>query len=112
MATEPYGGSVQSRVLLSFGVRNFRSIRDQYWLHLSRSAREETLGFPAPDVVPAVAILGANASGKSNLLRALTTAFRMIRSSASELDRQLPYTPYMLGDSADEPTTLQLVIRI
>jgi len=64
-------------MLLRFGVSNYRSIRDYQELLLTASKlkdRSEHLfadaGLRNP-VVPVAAIYGANASGKSNLLRAI-----------------------------------------
>jgi hypothetical protein len=98
--------------MLSFEATNFRSIRDTVHLNLTRASRDEVPEFTHPGVVPAVAILGANAAGKSNLLRALNTMFWMIRTSATRVEDKLPYTPYMLGDAVGQPTTFQVVVLL
>lgn len=98
-------------VLVAFGVENFRSVREEQWLNLTRPSRDEVHEFPEPDVVPALAIFGANAAGKSNFLRAINTMFRLIRTSASDVEGQLPYTPFALGGPATAPTTFQVVVR-
>jgi AAA15 family ATPase/GTPase len=103
---------VGSSVLLNFRVTNFRSIKETAELKLTRSAREEVAGFPYPDVVPALAVLGANGAGKSNLFRAISTMFSFIRTSATRVEERLPYTPYMLGGSSGEPTTFQVVVLL
>lgn len=99
-------------MLLAFELENYRSFRERKTLNLTRSTRFEVAAFPEPDVAPAVAIFGPNASGKSNLLRALGAMFWMIRRSAVDADERLPYTPYALGDSASRPTRFQIVVRL
>ncbi len=64
-------------MILRFGVSNYRSIRDYQELSLIASSLKDVAGEPLslPDqqleVLPIVAIYGANASGKSNILRAI-----------------------------------------
>ena len=64
-------------MLLRFGVANHRSIRDYQELFLSASKRIKRKGLVVPvptlreDAVPIVAIYGANAAGKSNLIGAM-----------------------------------------
>ncbi len=69
-------------MLLSFSVQNFLSFRSAQTLDLTADARRrESLelntfatGCPLfPRVLKAAAIFGANASGKSNLFKALQT---------------------------------------
>jgi hypothetical protein len=102
---------VVESLLLTFAVNNFRSIREEQELNLTRGPRDEVEGFPAPDVAPAAAIFGANAAGKSNLLRALTTMFRMIRTSASDVEGSLPYTPFALDGASERPTLFVVNVR-
>ncbi len=89
-------------MLLRFGVSNHRSIRDYQELLLSASQRIKRRGMviPAPtlkeNAVPVVAIYGANAAGKSNLIDAIDD-FRLavIRShktfGASDRIRRRPF---------------------
>jgi AAA15 family ATPase/GTPase len=98
-------------MLLAFEVENYRSLRDRCVLNLTRSPRAFVKEFPHPDVVPAIAIFGSNASGKTNLLRAMGTMFAMIRRSAMEVDERLPYTPYALAGDSSTPTHFQVVVR-
>jgi len=100
---------MKSAVMQSFKVTNFRSFRDTTTLNLTRAARNVNDDFDYPDTVPALALLGANAAGKSNLLRAVNVMFWMIRTSASQVDEPLNYTPYMLGQNAGAPTAFQVV---
>jgi uncharacterized protein len=98
-------------MLLGFTLANYRSFRVERTLQLTRPGRLHEAGFLHPDLVPAIAIFGANASGKSNLLRALGTMFSMIRSSASSEGDRLPFTPYALGEPNDEPTRFEVSTR-
>ena len=94
-------------MLLRFGVRNHRSIRDYEELLLSASKRikREGLVMPAPTlreaVVPVAAIYGANAAGKSNLIDALYEFRRTIVNSHKALDAadRIPRNPFLLGDA-------------
>lgn len=98
-------------LLAGFEVENYRSFRDTKTLSFQRLARSTVDGFAEPDIAPAVAIFGPNSSGKSNLLRALGTMFSMIRLSASDIERRLPYTPYLLGELDDRPTRFEVAVR-
>lgn len=99
-------------MLLAFEVENFRSLRDRCTLNLTRSSRFKNPGFHDPDVTPAIAIFGSNASGKSNLLRALGTMFSMIRRSAADIEDRLPYTPYALSGGPTGVTRFEVVVRL
>lgn len=99
-------------LLLSFRMENFRSVRDEQRLDLTRSVNDYADGFAAPDVVPAAAVFGANASGKSNVLNGLITMFRMIRWTADRPDEGLPYWPFLLGPVEEETTTFEATLLI
>ena len=93
-------------MLLRFGVANHRSIRDYQELYLSASKRikRKGLAIPVPilkeDAVPIVAIYGANAAGKSNLVDAMGEIQRAIVRSHKSLDAtdRIPRTPFRLDD--------------
>lgn len=106
--------TVMSRptLLLSFRLENFRSIRTEQRLDLTRSIGNSVPEFPCPDVAPALAVFGANASGKSNLLAGLTTMFNMIRWSADRPDDGLPHWPFLLGPLESDATTFEVTVRI
>ena len=80
-------------MLLRFGVSNHLSIRDSQELLFSASSlKDRTEGLidcaatPRGSVVPAVVIYGANASGKSNFVDAITTMRRMVLRSQTDGD--------------------------
>ena len=99
-------------MLLRFGVANHRSIRDYQELLLtaSRHVKRKRLIFSVPTarehVVPAAAIYGPNASGKSNLIDALDELQRHIRSSHTDLEtgQPVPWRPFRLNVNRDLPT--------
>src|SRR5262249_10304922 len=83
-------------VLRSFRVTNHRSIRTEQELVLT----------PVYDktrpVLPAAAISGANASGKTNLLDALKFMYTAVRDSYGAWDPRtgVPRTPFLLDPAA------------
>ncbi len=109
-------------MLLEFRVRNFRTFRDETSLSLVASpdkslALENTAatGLPQPSrAVRTAAIYGANASGKTNFLRALGLMTQMVVESAGwEPDRPLPFQPFRLDSaSLGEPTLFEVTLGI
>ena len=105
-------------MLIEFSVENFRSIKDQASLSLVADSGQElrhthttevAVGSAHPiALLRSAAIYGANASGKTNLLKALETMQRIVLRSAKELD-VLPVTPFRFDlASATQPTTFEL----
>jgi len=99
-------------VLIAFTVTNFRSFRDSATLNFMRATKDFQPEFNHADVAPAVAVFGPNASGKSNLLRALDTMFSMIEDSATSGQRSLPYSPFVLSDGDLNPTSFTAIVRL
>lgn len=100
-------------MLIRFGVANHRSIRDYQELHLTASKRIKRNGLliPVPtlneDAVPIVALYGANAAGKSNLIDALDDFQRIVVRSHKSLGAtaQIPRAPFRLDEiSVTKPT--------
>jgi hypothetical protein len=96
-------------MLLSFSLENFRSFQNRAELNFVRSVKDRRSNFPNSEVAPAAAVFGANASGKSNLLRGLTTMFSMIDEGAVRGARGMPYSPFMLAEQIARPTTFSVV---
>ena len=105
-------------MLIEFSVENFRSIRDQASLTLVADSAKERLtthtieaavGSARPiTLLRSAAIYGANASGKTNLLRALETMQRIVLRSASELEA-LPVVPFRFDTASEaKPTTFEV----
>ena len=105
-------------MLIEFSVENFRSIKDQANLTLvadSGKEKEQThtlevvVGSARPiALLRSAVVYGANASGKTNLLRALEAMQRIVLRSASEMDR-LPVTPFRFDVASEaKPTTFEV----
>ncbi|SMF18410.1 AAA family ATPase [Desulfovibrio gilichinskyi] len=78
-------------MLLEFSVANFRSIGEEQTLYMQpaiKSKKDDNYNIlqtgikREPEALPCVAILGANASGKSNILKALSSLKEIIQTSA------------------------------
>ncbi|WP_185996258.1 AAA family ATPase [Nocardioides campestrisoli] len=105
-------------MLLNFRVSNYRSFREEVSISFVATRLDKGFGVPtavaadgsAVDVLPVVAILGANASGKSNLLRAMEYMRTMVLTSASRPRfAELEADPFVLdGTSRNAPTLMEL----
>jgi AAA15 family ATPase/GTPase len=105
-------------MIIDLSVHNFRSFQDEQMF--SMSAESNRLRHPSNyslfeddriAVLRTAAILGANASGKSNLLLALGALKWIILSSGSRKDGQPipPYEPFRLSaDSEREPVGFEV----
>lgn len=105
-------------MLLRFSVTNFRSIKDRQELSLIGSSLDgptdgliDTRHAPGKRVLPVAVVYGANASGKSNLVRALRWMRDVvIRSHArGGPDDPIPRHPFALDDRClGLPTTFDI----
>ena len=72
-------------MLIEFSVKNFLSFKDKVTLSMEKGNGDENLDNVITkdglDLLKTAAIYGANASGKSNLLKAFTCAILMVRNS-------------------------------
>lgn len=72
-------------MLIEFSVKNFMSFKDKATFSMEKSNVKEnidnTFKFKDIELLKTTAIYGANASGKTNLIKALTCAILMIRNS-------------------------------
>ena len=108
-------------MLIELAVANFRSIRDEQRLSLvagpgKELAETNTLVAPTSEgtkpltLLRSAAIYGANAAGKSNLVKALATMRTIVLTSHQEL-KQLPVTPFRFDpESAGLPTLFEVVL--
>lgn len=96
-------------MLIEFRFSNFRSFKEEQTFSLNAYARQtagldshcfETGRADAPYALKAAAIFGPNASGKSNLLKALQFMQRMVRQSPSQNESAARYLQPFLFDSA------------
>lgn len=102
-------------MLLQFSVENFLSFRDKVVFDLTPSKDKlhpnNILQFGNFSALNTISITGANASGKSNLLKAVLVAFNMIRNSnmLQPIDK-LPYMPFKFDKESDKmPTSFEFV---
>lgn len=105
-------------MLLNFRVSNYRSIKDEALLSAIATRLDKGYGFPIPyavdgssiDVLPILAVLGANASGKSNLLRAMATMRdAVLNSAARPRYRNLNIEPFLIDPAySDRPTMMEI----
>jgi len=94
-------------MIISFTVKNFKSIRDEQTLNLYAEKPNDiycgNVAFPDKDgkigILKTAGIYGANASGKSNLLEAFKALRRMVIFSSNwQLDSKNPYyKPFRLN---------------
>ena len=104
-------------MLIQFSVENFKSFKDKATLSLvpSKDASHPgnlTILNKSEQVLNTVAIYGANAAGKSNLFKALTTAIMMVRTSSQlqKNDRLSGIVPFLFDKKmAAKPTSFEFV---
>ena len=106
-------------MLIQFAVANYRSIRDEATLSLVAGPggehRERNVRTPvmqgdvrATPLLRTAAIYGANAAGKTNLIRALD-AMREVVVGSSRTDAELPVTPFLLNaEHNGQPTRFEV----
>lgn len=101
-------------ILLSFTVRNHKSIRDEITLdlvHPSLRTLQPKDGDWRSAAYPVAGIFGGNATGKSAILDALMYAFSAIRSSATAWQdlKSMPRAPFALdGTTKTASSTYEL----
>lgn len=97
-------------MLIEFAVGNFLSIREKTSLSLVAAKGAEladsntfsTVAPAAPDLLRSAAIYGANAAGKSNLIKALSVMRRLVLQSSTEIQfgEKLPVTSFLLDEES------------
>jgi len=103
-------------VLIEFSVENYRSFKDKVTFSMEKGIGDENeiniFKFENLELLKSSAIYGANASGKTNLIRAFTTAIMMIRQSniIPVGGRWNTIVPFILDEkSKKKPTTFEFV---
>lgn len=100
-------------MLLHFSVENYLSFKEEHVLSLVPTADkahvENIYTREKNSALKAVTIYGANASGKSNLHKAMTVALNMVRLSNSyQVDTKLPVVPFKFSDDTiDRPSKFE-----
>jgi AAA15 family ATPase/GTPase len=102
-----------SFMLIQFTVENHRSIKNSAVISFAASkdkSFEEYLLHPdaKKTLLPALAIYGANAAGKSNVLHAMMTMKEMVVGNAAKASKgqKLPWEPF---GGMKQPTTFEIV---
>jgi hypothetical protein len=105
-------------MLIEFSVTNFRSFRERQTLSMVAAPRlrkrenvfkPESAGEKFPDLLKVAVIYGPNASGKSNLLKALDVVSRMAKREPSTKNIPLPIAPFRFDAAlADQPSVFEL----
>lgn len=110
-------------MLVEFRVKNFRSLRDEQVLSLVASkdkTLQDTHTFSsgisaAPTLLRSAAIYGANASGKSNLIKALQYMRGVVAESATVIQpgQTFAVQPFRLdADSASQPSEFEATFLV
>lgn len=105
-------------MIIDISVSNFRSIQSEqtFSLNVETSREQHRTNYSVIEggklaILRSAAILGANASGKSNLLMAFAALQWMVVSSASRKEGQriLPFDPYRLSKrNAASPVSIEI----
>lgn len=103
-------------MLLQFSVTNHRSIKETAMISM-KAAADKTMkkNLISPDgkkeLVPVMAIYGANAAGKSNVIHALLLMREMICGNYAKplKGAELPYEPFAFVDGETKPTAFEII---
>lgn len=100
-------------MLIQFSIENHRSIKDSAVISFAASKDKSLESYLLhPDekraLLPAIAIYGANAAGKSNVLHALMTMKDMVVGEAAKISKgqKLPWEPF---GGTTTPTSFEIV---
>lgn len=107
-------------MLIEFTVKNYRSIKEEQVFSMvkAKGTELENTNTFIPKSVASTPLLrssviyGANAAGKSNLIRALTKMKSIVQNSASNSQEgdPLPVTPFLFDDlTRNQPTEFEIV---
>lgn len=102
-------------MLINFTVENFRSFRKEVSLRMeATNIKELSVSVFHADglsLLPVAVIYGANSSGKSNILQAMSVMSYLVKTSSKmNPDESLHYDPFKLNlTSRKEPTKFEIV---
>src|SRR5438874_13097345 len=107
-------------ILLDFAVANYRSFKDEVRLSLEAGTikereTENVLSVGDRRVLKGAVIYGANASGKSNLIRAINFFKHFVSGSSKESQHgdPIPVEPFRLSTSTEgEPSMFEVRIVV
>lgn len=100
-------------MLIQFTIENHRSIKESAVISFAASKDKSLEAYLLPldakkSLLPVIAIYGANAAGKSNVLHAMMTMRDMVVGEAAKASKgqKLPWEPF---GSTKEPTSFEIV---
>jgi uncharacterized protein len=106
------------KMLLAFRVANFKSIREVQTVSMTGTSltgphEPKPVEFAGGEngILPCAIIYGANASGKSNILSALSRMRKIVLNSQADaiVGKKLKFTPFLLGGGSEgNPTLLEV----
>jgi AAA15 family ATPase/GTPase len=106
-------------MLLQFSVENFKSFKDKAVLSMSASTDKEHVDAVASigknTILKTVAMYGANASGKTNIIKAFTAAIMLLRQSNSvQINQPLGWiSPFALDkDAVQKPSAFEFIFFV
>lgn len=104
-------------MLLQFSVNNFRSIKDTVTFSMACASKDNDNFFSVRkyDLLHSAVVYGANASGKSNLLRAMAFMAKIVLNKTKVIQSTdtLPYDPFKLSTSTkDASSSFEIVFFI
>ncbi|KFN39293.1 MAG: hypothetical protein JU82_07700 [Sulfuricurvum sp. MLSB] len=104
-------------MLVEFKVNNFRSIKDTATFSMLTSSKDEGNCFEKRDysLLRSSIVYGANASGKSNLLKAMAFMNQLVlnRHKIMQSTDRLPHDPYRLStETENESSTFEIVFFV
>lgn len=108
-------GRRKRNMILQFSVKNHRSIKDKAIISLKASSdRTFSENLILPDgkkrLLPVMAVYGANAAGKSNLIHSILLMKEMVCGKYAKLlkGENLPQEPFEFSDT-NEPTEMEII---
>lgn len=105
-------------MLLEFSVENFLSIKDKVTMSLvaskDKSLNCNIISFHEINLLKSAVIYGPNASGKTNILKALSYITRLIlNSDKNKPNEPIEYTPFKLNRTYEKkPSRFEIIFEI
>ena len=101
-------------MLVNFTVENYRSFKEERTFSMEASSikehKESVISKGKYNLLPLAVLYGANSSGKSNLIQAIATMWRIIMGSVRLNEGEaLSYDPFALDENSDSlPTSFEM----
>jgi len=105
-------------MILEISVENYLSIREKITLSLEATAtkklRENVSRIRDNDILKTAAIYGPNASGKTNIIKAIVFLWNMVKKSHTfNIDNLIPIVPFKLDEaSISKPSRFEIIFIV